>query len=192
MERELVRISKLLSLVLRHRPQVVGLELDPQGWVEVDALLDAIARSGRPALDRATLLRVVADNDKQRFALSADGRRIRASQGHSLRQIDLGLPPRRPPELLLAGTARRFLASIRAGGLLPRSRNHVHLTDNEPTAVAVGRRHGDPVVLRVLAGRMQEQGHAFYLSDNGVWLTASVPPEFLVFPDEDPPTTIEG
>lgn len=191
-DRELVRISKFLSLVLRHRPQAVGLELDEQGWVGVDALLEAVSRSGRDPLDRATLERVVAQNDKQRFAFSDDGRCIRASQGHSLREVDLALEPQVPPERLFAGTATRFLESIRQQGLLPQTRNHVHLTADEATAIAVGRRHGKPAVLQVLAGQMHAQGHAFFLSDNGVWLAAAVPPEFLVFPARSGADTLQG
>jgi putative RNA 2'-phosphotransferase len=191
-DRELVQVSKFLSLLLRHRPQTVGLVLDEQGWVDVNTLLEAIARSGRGKLDRVTLERVVAQNDKQRFAFSDDGLRIRASQGHSLREVDLALEPQDPPERLFAGTATRFLESIRQQGLLPQKRNHVHLTTDAGTALTVGRRHGEPVVLQVLAGRMHIEGHAFSLSDNGVWLTAAVPPAFLVFPTGGEADTIEG
>jgi putative RNA 2'-phosphotransferase len=191
-DRELVQVSKFLSLLLRHRPQTVGLVLDEQGWVDVNTLLEAIARSGRGKLDRVTLERVVAQNDKQRFAFSDDGLRIRASQGHSLREVDLALEPQDPPERLFAGTATRFLESIRQQGLLPQKRNHVHLTTDAGTALTVGRRHGEPVVLQVLAGRMHIEGHAFFLSDNGVWLTAAVPPAFLVFPTGGEADTIEG
>jgi putative RNA 2'-phosphotransferase len=133
------------------------------------------------ALDRATLDRVVGENDKQRFALSADGRRIRASQGHSV-AVELGLEPREPPAVLFHGTADRNLDSIRAEGLRPGRRTHVHLSADEATATAVGRRHGRPVVLRVHAGRMHAAGHAFYRSDNGVWLTARVPAADIGFP----------
>lgn len=182
MDPELVPTSRFLSKVLRHAPESVGLRLDEAGWVDVDALLAAAARAGR-TLDRATLDRVVGENDKQRFALSPDGRRIRASQGHSV-NVRLGLVPQTPPEVLYHGTADRNRQSIRDGGLRPGRRTHVHLSADEETAVAVGRRHGRPVVLRVLAGRMHAAGHAFYRSDNGVWLTDAVPPEHLEFPAE--------
>lgn len=182
MDAALVPVSRFVSKVLRHAPESVGLRLDEAGWVEVEDLLAAAARAG-VALDRPTLERVVGENDKQRFALSPDGRRIRASQGHSV-AVDLGLQPQAPPEVLFHGTADRHLDSIRRGGLVPGRRTHVHLSPDEATAVAVGRRHGRPVVLRVPAGRMHAAGHPFYRSDNGVWLTPAVPPEHIEFPGE--------
>lgn len=182
MDRSLVHASKFLSLVLRHRPEKVGVTLDEAGWVDVDVLLEACARAG-VSLDRPTLERVVAENDKQRFAFSDDGRRIRASQGHSVR-VELGLQPQTPPEVLYHGTASKSVEAIRREGLRPGRRTHVHLSLDERTARAVGGRHGRPVVLRVDAGRMHAQGHAFYRSENGVWLAKSVPPEFLAFPED--------
>lgn len=180
MDRALVGTSRFLSKVLRHAPESVGLTLDEAGWVDVDALLEA-ARGAGVALDRPTLDRIVGENDKQRFALSPDGQRIRASQGHSV-PVELGLEPRTPPEVLFHGTADRNLDSIRAEGLRPGRRTHVHLSADEATAAAVGRRHGRPVVLRVLAGQLHAAGHAFYQSDNGVWLTDAVPPAQIQFP----------
>ncbi len=180
MDPALVRTSKFLSTVLRHAPERVGLRLDEAGWARVDDLLAAADRAGVP-LDRATLDRVVGENDKQRFAFSPDGLRIRASQGHSVR-VELGLRPVEPPEVLFHGTAESNVESIRREGLRPGRRTHVHLSGDEATAVAVGRRHGRPVVLRIPAGRMHREGHAFYRSDNGVWLTDAVPPDQIGFP----------
>jgi putative RNA 2'-phosphotransferase len=180
MDKKLVRISKFLSLVLRHKPETIGLSLDRGGWARVDELIAAANRAGMP-LDQASLQQVVEQNNKQRFAFSDDGQRIRASQGHSL-PIDLGLEPLAPPQVLYHGTATRFLNSIRRQGLVPRGRTHVHLSPDEPTAVRVGKRHGKPVVLTVQAGRMHQDGFRFYLSANGVWLTEKVPAEYLVFP----------
>lgn len=175
-----VRFSKFLSLVLRHDPEKIGLTLDAAGWAQVDDLLAAANRSGVP-LTRPLLEQIVTQNDKQRFALSADGVRIRASQGHSI-PVDLGLEILTPPDLLYHGTATRFLDSIKAQGLLTQSRNHVHLSADEATAVKVGQRHGKPVVLTVQAGQMQRAGHIFYRSANGVWLTVDVPVTYLCFP----------
>ncbi len=180
LDRSLVRASKFLSLVLRHRPEHIGIALDPAGWVAVDELLAAARHTGFP-LDRATLERVVAENDKRRFAFSADRTRIRASQGHSV-DVDLGLAPQAPPDVLFHGTAARFLESIRREGLKPGSRTHVHLSTDEETARTVGQRHGSPVVLRVEAGAMHRDGHEFFRSENGVWLTQAVPARFLGFP----------
>jgi putative RNA 2'-phosphotransferase len=176
----LVRKSKFLSRVLRHAPESIGLELDEGGWADVEALMRAARRAG-VGLDRATLDRVVAENNKKRFAYSADRTRIRASQGHSVR-VELGLEPVEPPEVLFHGTADRNLDSIRGEGLRPGNRTHVHLSADEATAVAVGRRHGRPVVLHVRAGAMHAAGHAFYRSDNGVWLADTVPAEFIDVP----------
>lgn len=181
MDASLVGLSKFVSKVLRHAPESVGLRLDEAGWVDVDDLLAAAAGAGVP-LDRAALERVVAENDKKRFALSPDGLRIRASQGHSV-AVELGLQPVTPPDVLFHGTADRNLDSIRAQGLVPGRRTHVHLSADEATAVSVGRRHGRPVVLRVQSGEMHRAGHPFFRSENGVWLTAAVPPEHLRFPD---------
>jgi putative RNA 2'-phosphotransferase len=184
MDGRLVRTSKFISKVLRHAPESVGLTLDDAGWVDVDELLGAARRAG-VALDRPTLEQVVAENDKKRFAFSDDGRRIRASQGHSV-AVELGLEPQTPPEVLYHGTADRNVDSIRGQGLIPGHRTHVHLSADEATAVNVGRRHGRPVVLRVAAGVLHRAGHAFYRSDNGVWLTDHVPPGYLRDADAAP------
>ncbi|HEX2211213.1 MAG TPA: RNA 2'-phosphotransferase [Longimicrobium sp.] len=180
MDPALVKTSRFLSKVLRHAPESVGLRLDEGGWVDVDDLL-AAARGAGVRMDRETLERVVAENDKQRFAFSADGARIRASQGHSV-TVELGLSAVEPPEVLFHGTADRHLDSIRQQGLLPGRRTHVHLSPDEATAVNVGRRHGRPVVLRIQSGEMHRAGHAFFRSDNGVWLTNAVPPNHIEFP----------
>jgi len=171
------RVSKFLSLVLRHNPHKAGLVLDDAGWIPVDELLAGSARAG-VTFTREELAIVVAENDKKRFAFSPDGARIRASQGHSI-EVELEYEPLVPPEVLFHGTADRFLESIRQSGLLKQSRNHVHLSLDRDTAIKVGTRHGRPVVLTVAASKMHEAGHVFYLSANGVWLTEHVPPEFL-------------
>ncbi|MGO4574141.1 RNA 2'-phosphotransferase [Microvirga sp. 2TAF3] len=172
-------ISKLLSHVLRHAPERLGLVLDPNGWTSVNDLIIKAKKAGYK-LDRETLEIVVAMNDKQRFTLSDDGRRIRAAQGHSLK-IDLGLKASEPPVLLFHGTARSNLDSIFAEGLKPGRRQHVHLSLDESTAMKVGERHGKAVVLRVDAARMHADGKTFWQADNGVWLTGHVPPQYLSF-----------
>ncbi|MBO4205351.1 RNA 2'-phosphotransferase [Micromonospora echinofusca] len=179
----LVRVSKRLSRVLRHAPESVGVTLDPHGWVPVDDLLTALARHGTQ-VSREQLHEVVADNDKQRFALrtGADGVTwIRASQGHSARVgVDLGLAAVAPPEVLYHGTPTTNVASILATGLHPGRRQHVHLSADVPTALTVGRRRsGSVAVLTVRAGLMAAAGYVFHRSANGVWLTAAVPAEFV-------------
>ncbi|WP_047249365.1 RNA 2'-phosphotransferase [Chromobacterium subtsugae] len=173
--------SRFISLVLRHQPQAIGLALDEQGWASLDDLV-AKARAAGRQLSREVVLDIVRDSDKQRFAISADGLRIRANQGHSVR-VDLGLAAQAAPPRLFHGTARRFLAAIRAEGLRPGQRHHVHLSDSAELAASVGARHGAPVVLTVDAAAMQRAGLAFYQSANGVWLADAVPPQFLAFPE---------
>lgn len=175
------RLSKFLSLVLRHKPEVIGIELDDQGWTDIDELIRRAAVAGR-RFDRAELEEVVATNAKQRFALSDDGARIRASQGHSV-EVDLGYEPATPPALLFHGTVAEALPGIRAGGLQKMSRHHVHLSPDRDTASNVGARRGAPVILRVRAGEMSAAGHAFFVSANGVWLTDAVPPGFIDEPE---------
>ncbi len=182
MDRQRVKISKFLSLVLRHQPSKIGLTLDAQGWADVDELLLKAKQHG-VTLTRPLLNEVVQHNDKQRFAFSADGTRIRANQGHSIK-IDLGLEPVAPPEYLYHGTATRFLASIRHKGLLRGKRDYVHLSPDEGTARKVGARHGEAIVLMVKAREMQTAGFTFYHSANGVWLTDHVPVAYLQIPVE--------
>lgn len=177
---DVVKISKFMSLVLRHDPGKIGLTLDENGWAEVADLLQRMNDHGR-RIDREILEHVVATNDKKRFSFTDDGQKIRANQGHSI-DIDLALSPQTPPDVLFHGTATRFLDSIREQGLLPGSRQHVHLSRDETTAIKVGQRHGKPVVLVVRAGEMHRQGISFFCSDNGVWLTDCVAPQFIEFP----------
>ena len=182
MTQDLAKVSKFMSLVLRHKPEEVGLVLDGQGWASIDELIDKAGKHGL-ALTREVIARVVETSDKQRFALDQSGQRIRANQGHSV-DIDLGLVPSEPPPVLFHGTGDKSVAAIRVEGLKPGQRQHVHLSPDEDTAIRVGRRHGRPAVLRVAAGRMRESGHVFFLSTNGVWLTEAVPIEFIAFPQE--------
>lgn len=175
---DLIAASKRLARYLRHAPEAIGLTLDADGgWVDVDVLLAALAANGLP-LTRAELEEVVARNDKRRFAFDSTGTRIRASQGHSV-EVELGLPVAEPPPLLFHGTVERFLPSIMAEGLRPMERREVHLSRTHETASRVGARRGKPIVLTVDARGMHAAGHEFRVSENGVWLTAHVPPQFL-------------
>lgn len=173
------RDSKFLSRVLRHEPELIDLQIDAQGWVWIDELLRRLKKAGR-GLSRDHLLEIVEANDKKRFTISEDGRRIRAAQGHSI-DIDLGLPAVAPPDTLYHGTAAQSLDKIFESGLNPGRRRQVHLSPEPETATGVGRRHGKPVVLRVDAAKMHADGCVFYRSDNGVWLTDSVPAAYLGF-----------
>jgi putative RNA 2'-phosphotransferase len=186
LKKQHIKISKFLSYVLRHKPEAIGLTLDPEGWAWVDDLIACAARHGRK-LDRNLIAEVVAGNDKRRFAMDSNGIYIRANQGHSI-PVDLGLQPVLPPETLFHGTAASALPSIRKTGLQSRRRQHVHLSPDRQTAIKVGRRHGKPVILKVHSGAMNRAGHQFYLSQNGVWLVDQVPPEFL---EEEGPSKAE-
>lgn len=172
------RVSKFLSLVLRHKPKAIGITLDSAGWSSVADLLRACNAHGT-SLTLSQLQEVVRTSDKQRFSFSSDGEYIRANQGHSV-SVDLGYAPRTPPYLLYHGTARKNLSPIKRQGLVRGRRHHVHLSLDMATALKVGSRHGAPVVLHIKAREMHDAGHIFYESANGVWLVERVPPEFLV------------
>lgn len=179
MDKKSIKTSKFLSLVLRHAPETIGLKLDENGWAQVNELIAAANRAG-VHLDEKLLNDVVEQNDKKRFAFSEDGSRIRASQGHSI-DIELALERVEPPAMLYHGTASRFIESIKEKGIIKGKRQHVHLSSNEDTATKVGSRHGKPVVLKIESGRMHNEGFEFFLSANGVWLTDSVPVQYITF-----------
>lgn len=170
------KTSKFLSLILRHKPEVIGITLDEHGWARVDEVIAGIVKT-RP-MSMAILEEIVATDSKGRYAFNEDKTLIRANQGHSV-HVDVELAEKLPPEVLYHGTGEKSVASIEAQGLLPMSRLYVHLSTDVETATKVGQRHGKPVVFRVDAQAMVAQGHRFYVSRNGVWLTKHVPAEFL-------------
>jgi putative RNA 2'-phosphotransferase len=176
-EARLKRVSKYLALVLRHRPDKIGIELGDGGWVDVDELMIAAKRDGF-AMTRAEIDAAVAEPTKRRYAYDESGTRIRAVQGHSI-AVELGYAPAEPPATLFHGTHPGALDAIRAEGLKRMNRRHVHLSRDEQTATVVGARRGKPVILTVAAGRMHADGYAFFVADNGVWLTDAVAPQYL-------------
>lgn len=171
-------ISKLLSYVLRHAPESLGIVLDSDGWTDIDELIKHAAQHGH-GFDRHALLDVVETNDKKRFTLSDDGQRIRAAQGHSTEQVQVQHIEKEPPAVLYHGTASRFMDAIGTQGLIPGSRHHVHLTENAETAMAVGKRYGQPVLLSIDTHAMRQAGMRFFQADNGVWLVDAVPASYL-------------
>lgn len=179
-KQQTTQLSKFLSFVLRHDPASIGLELDGAGWADVDDLICRCRAEGKP-LDRSTLEHVVATSEKKRFAFNEDGTRIRASQGHSV-EVDLGYAPAVPPAVLFHGTVAASVDAIRSSGLQKMARHHVHLSVDVATAKNVGGRRGAPLILEIRALKMHEAGIPFFLSANGVWLTDSVPPAYIVFP----------
>jgi len=182
MNKSEIKISKFLSLVLRHKPETINIQLDPNGWTDVDALLEKTNTYGMK-LDKETLIHIVATNSKKRFALNESFDKIRANQGHSV-DIQLGYTSQKPPEILYHGTGEKSVPSILETGLEKRSRQHVHLSSDIETAFNVGQRHGKPYVFKVLAGKMYTDKFEFFLSDNGVWLTENVPAKYLKRDDE--------
>ena len=173
---DLTRISKFLSLILRHQPDVIGIELDEHGWADVGELLSGMRT--RFPIDMAILEEIVRTDSKQRYAFNEDKTKIRANQGHSI-NVDVEPEQMQPPETLYHGTATRFAASIEEKGLLPGQRQYVHLSTDEQTAQSVGQRHGKPIIYLVDAGSMHADGYAFYRSANGVWMTKTVPARYL-------------
>jgi RNA:NAD 2'-phosphotransferase (TPT1/KptA family) len=174
---DITSVSKFLSLVLRHQPELIGVKLDEQGWVDVDELLKQASAHGH-TLDLKLLNHVVETNNKKRFAFDESRQKIRASQGHSV-NVELGYQPQMPPDILYHGTGEQSVAAIQQSGLEKRSRQHVHLSRDIKTAIQVGSRHGKPAVFNVLSGDMYKDGYAFYLSENNVWLTDTVPTRYL-------------
>ena len=170
-------ISKTLSFWLRHRPDAAGLTLDAQGWTDTDAVLSAFVNE-KIDCDWERLISIVETSDKQRFEMSADGSRIRARQGHSV-EVALDWPQVDPPEFLYHGTVERFMPAIRAAGLRPMRRHHVHLSPDISIARIVGNRRGKAFVLRVRAGALAATGQPFFLTTNGVWLTDHVDPDYI-------------
>ncbi len=173
--------SKYISLILRHHPEVIGIQLDEHGWADVSELIDGISRT--QPFDMAMLEKIVAEDEKQRYAFNEDKTLIRANQGHSV-PVDVELKKTTPPACLWHGTGEKYVDSIKEQGLLAKSRLYVHLSSNYDTAVKVGSRHGKPFVFQVAAEKMCKDGYDFYLSVNGVWLTKPVPPQYLIWPGQ--------
>ena len=170
-------ISKFISLILRHRPEVIGITLDEHGWADVDELLAGVNRTRK--LDMAGLEEIVRTDEKGRYSFNGDKTKIRANQGHSV-PVDVELQALTPPEILYHGTGEKYVCPISAQGLIPKNRLYVHLSADYDTAVKVGSRHGKPRVYQVLSGQMAIDGYQFYRSVNGVWLTKEVPVRYLV------------
>lgn len=171
-----MNLGKFMCLILRHRPEVIGISLDEHGWARVDELIAGIAK--KTEFNMELLEEIVRTDNKQRFSFNEDKTLIRANQGHSI-PVDVELRELDPPELLWHGTGEKYVASIDSQGLIPKSRLYVHLSKDEETAVKVGTRHGKPVLYCVMSGEMARDGYKFYLSKNGIWLTKTVPVTYL-------------
>lgn len=178
-ERRLERLSKFISMILRHKPQVIGITLDEHGWADVDELIKGINETGEEVkFSKDTLEIIVKTDKKQRYSFSQDKTLIRANQGHSI-PVDVELEKKEPPKVLYHGTGVKSVKAIQEQGLLPMERLYVHLSIDVKTATNVGKRHGTPVIFQVNAEQMQKDGYDFFQSVNGVWLTKEVPAKYL-------------
>ena len=169
--------SKFISLILRHKPEAIGITLDEHGWANVEDLLDGMNRAGT-AIDIELLQKIVAEDEKRRYSFNEDMTLIRANQGHSI-PVDVELEEIAPPDILYHGTGEKYVDSIDAQGLIPKSRLYVHLSGDKDTAVKVGQRHGKPVVYVIESGKMYKDGFKFFRSVNGVWLTKEVSVRYM-------------
>ena len=168
--------SKFISLILRHKPETIGITLDEHGWADVDELINGVGKTHR--IDRNILETIVTEDEKQRYSFNEEHTLIRANQGHSI-PVDVELEEVVPPDVLYHGTGMKYKQSIDEQGLIPKSRLYVHLSGDTDTARKVGQRHGKPVIYEVDSSRMSRDGYKFFRSVNGVWLTKAVPPEYL-------------
>ena len=170
--------SKFISLILRHKPETIGITLDEHGWADVQELIDGINHAGGHSLDREILEEIVRSDEKQRYSFNEDHTLIRANQGHSI-AVDVELEEKTPPDILWHGTGEKYVESIDAQGLIPKSRLYVNLSSDIETAKKVGSRHGRPVIYEIDCRQMAEDGYRFYESANHIWLTREVPVIYL-------------
>lgn len=171
------KLSVFISLILRHKPEIVGLALDDQGYLQVDQLIKGVNNTGR-FIDENILEEIVDSDNKQRYSYNSDHTKIRANQGHSI-EVNLGLLECQPPNFLYHGTSEKYVDSIMTAGLQKQSRLHVHLSENIDTATSVGGRRGKPVILLINSYKMYKDGYKFFKSENNVWLVDSVSKEYL-------------
>ncbi len=177
-DKRIKSLSKFISKILRHEPEIINIKLDDYGYADVESLIEGINKNGKNKIDFKILKYIVENDNKQRYSFSNDFTKIRANQGHSI-EVDLGFEEIKPPDILYHGTGQKFLDSILKHGIKPQSRIYVHLSKDTDTAKIVGSRHGKPVILRIDTKKMYEDGYKFYLSENNVWLTKYVPTKYI-------------
>lgn len=178
MDKKNHEISKFLSYILRHEPQSIGLQLNNEGWANIELLISKANKHGQE-LNFTLIKDIVKSSDKKRFSISSNGLFIRALQGHSTSSVKLQHEEKKPPNILYHGTATRFLDSIRKQGLIAGSRHHVHMSQDLLTAANVGQRYGKLVIIEIEALKMHKQGFKFFQAQNSVWLTDHVPNNFI-------------
>ncbi len=168
--------SKFLALILRHKPEVIGIKLDEHGWANVDELLKGINQTRK--IDMQTLEQIVREDNKQRYAFNEDKTKIRANQGHSI-PVDVELEEVDPPDVLYHGTGEKYCGSIESEGIKSKTRLYVHLSEDVDAAIIIGKRHGRPVVYKINTKQMHEDGIKFFKSVNNVWLTKEVAVKYI-------------
>jgi len=179
MDKEYTQLSKFISLILRHKPEIINIQLDEHGWCNIEELIEKINAHGK-YISMDILEEIVSKDNKQRYTFNEDSTKIRANQGHSI-DVDVEIKEEVPPEFLYHGTVERFIDSIKAMGLKKMQRQHVHLSAEMETAKVVAERRGSPRILRICSAKMYKDGYKFYKSKNNVWLTEAVPEEYIVF-----------
>jgi len=172
-----IKTSRFISLILRHKPDIIGITLDEHGWANVQELIKGVSKTHYLTIE--LLEHIVATDDKQRYSFNEDKTLIRANQGHSI-PVDVELKKVLPPDTLYHGTGEKYTESINKQGLIPKSRLYVHLSSDIETATIVGKRHGNPVVYSINSKQMAAEGFDFYKSVNGVWLTKNVPIKYMI------------
>ncbi|ENY8552384.1 TPA: RNA 2'-phosphotransferase [Clostridioides difficile] len=171
------KLSIFISLILRHKPETIGIKLDDYGYADVNELIEKINNTGRN-INIEILEQIVKEDNKQRYSFNDDRSKIRANQGHSI-NVNVELRELEPPRFLYHGTATRFLDNIKKEGIISKSRLYVHLSNDIDTAVHVGKRHGISIVLKINTGKMYENGYKFYLSENNIWLCEYIPFKYV-------------
>jgi len=177
-DKQLTSTSRFISLILRHKPETIGITLDEHGWADVQVLIDGINRSSGHTLDMELLEEIVRTDEKQRYSFNEGHTLIRANQGHSI-PVDVELQEMTPPDTLWHGTGEKYVSAIDVQGLIPKSRLYVHLSSDIDTARTVGSRHGKPVIYAIDCSAMVRDGYRFFLSANHVWLTKEVPVRYM-------------
>ncbi len=172
----LIKISRFISLILRHKPETIGITLDEHGWANVEELIVGVNK--KYLIDIQILEKIVNEDNKNRYSFNEDKTMIRANQGHSI-PVDVELKKLNPPDILYHGTGEKYVESTERQGLIRKNRLYVHLSDNIEIAEKVGKRHGKPVIYEIDCKKMIEDGIEFFKSENNVWLVESVPVKYL-------------
>lgn len=184
-DRRKTHLSKLLSLVLRHKPHDFGLELEKGGWVRIDKLMPALSAKGTDMTMRE-LEEVVKGGEKQRFEISPDKQLVRATHGHSVQFDPDESTAKQPPDVLFHGAVAKDIEDLKELGLTSGDRMWVHLSPTRDSAAQVAERRGTPLIVEIMAADMAKDGAKFFHAASGIWLTREVKPKYMRFPAARP------